>query len=133
MKDYIIEMHKFALEKMDTGVSYDEMVEHLKHKKFDVDSLVDGIGRAYGDIFFSVVEGVTRTLAFKQPGTVNQRHRMAAEAYFRYIGYLEYKAANKNALVAQENGNTAIRYAKWALIISILVGIAQIYVQVRYR
>lgn len=124
-------MHKYAHDTIDEGVSYDEMVAYLRAKKIDTDYHQHAIIRAYGDIFFSPSDGeiAIRANAF----THNQsrhKHHMAPEAYFRYLGYLEYKQASKNAADAQKSSKTAITYARWALFLSALVGLAQIAVSI---
>lgn len=134
MTDYILAMHKHAHDNIEDGVSYNDMDVYLRAKGFKTSNHKDAIIRAYGDIFFSPSDGDIGKRAAAYTGNASRtRHHMAPEAYFRYLSYLEYQQANENALEAQQSSRRAINYAKWALVLSALIGVAQIYVALYYR
>lgn len=126
MKDYILVMHEHAYKHLNDGISFDEMKVFLESKGYDLQGvLLEAVDKAYGDVFLSPVDYQQRASHFRHQNS-HVKYTMASDAYFRYLDYLEYKAANRSSKQAQQNANTAIRYAQYALVITILVGVAQI-------
>lgn len=57
-------------------------------------------------------------------------YRLLPNAFYNYVDYLEIKEARKQADEAKRQANTALKLTIFAIIISILLGLGQIYFQI---
>jgi hypothetical protein len=119
MKNYIIEMHEIAVERLDTPISVPEMRDILKDRgyKSDEQPLLNSITRVFGEIF--IIEYNEQRGYSTQP---DAKYTMTGEAYYRYLGYLEMKEAHASS---KQAGFIAIA----AIVVSVMVGVVQILTQ----
>lgn len=119
MKNYIIEMHEIAVERIDNPISHPEMITILRERGYasNEQPLLNSITRVFGEIFiieYNEQRGYSTTSEAK--------YTMTGDAYYRYLGYVEMQQAHASS---KQAGIIAIA----AICISVLVGVVQILTQ----
>lgn len=124
-----IDTLKFGLEHQKDGISYNEMVLHLKSKnwtKIDNPSFRRWFYKnffcqqAYNDNKNEHPLNLWATLSIPiEPKYDNDKSVITGEAYFKYLEYIDVKSALENAA-----SSTKIAYG--AILITLIVGLIQI-------
>ena len=119
MKNFILEMHEIAVDKMEDPISLSEMRKLLKDRgyKSDEQPLTNSITRVFGEIFIIEYN--------EQRGYITSddaKYTMTGEAYYRYLNYKEMQQAHASS---KQAGVIAIA----AIITSVVVGVLQILTQ----
>lgn len=119
MKNFIIEMHEIAVERMEEPISSSEMRSILKDRgyKSDEQPLINAITKVFGEIFvieFNEQRGYSTG--------DDAKYTITGEAYYRYLGYKEMQQAHASS---KQAGVIAVA----AITVSVVVGIIQIVAQ----
>ena len=127
----------------------------IKHKSFELDQLITDLKLGQDDSDFVKNSLVSKSSTADNPnhilvvgntdilGTVKENstggrnysqsrksYRLLPTAYYNYVDYLEIKEARKQANEAKKQASLAVQLTVWAIIISVLLGLGQIYFQI---
>ncbi|KKL72843.1 hypothetical protein LCGC14_2080860 [marine sediment metagenome] len=138
MDNIYIEILRYGSERINQGVTFNQVLNHLKEKGFQI----DGLYKNYLGIWFftnfyshpashSAFKIVRGELAADQMNLIyfDGICRMTGDAYMNYMDYVELKEAREASSKAHAASRKAIRIAIWALSISGILALGSLIFQ----
>lgn len=127
----------------------------IKHNSFELDQLISDLKLEKGDSDFiknslvsksSIADNpnhilvvgdtdIIQTETRNETGGVNyselrKPYRLLPTAFYNYVDYLEIKEARRQASEAKRQASLAIQLTLFAIIISLVIGLGQVFLQV---
>lgn len=115
-EDLHIAILKYGRDKLESGISFDELCSHIKDKGYDVGK--QRLNRYFWENYEEVDR--TRKATSEEQAYREQKMSLTVESTFRLIEHEEFQSANINS-------RNATLFASAALSVSIIAAVASIY------
>lgn len=130
--EYAIKHNSFDLAQLITDLQLgQDDSEFIKNSLVSKSTIADNpnhilvVGNA--DITLTEKENATEGTNYSE---LRKPYRLLPTAFYNYVDYLEIKEARRQASEAKQQANLAIQLTLFAIIISVVIGLGQIFLQV---
>jgi hypothetical protein len=127
-ENVFIESLKIGEENHESGITYNELIAELQRRGFTInDSRKNAMYPWFKKAFDTATWGGTHE------GGPDTKSFITGDAYFNLLDYEELKQAYKAAEDSTKTANKALNLTLIALLVSIFIGVVQIYLQVHSK